>query len=81
MQRIKLNNKAFRDLRTSDAVQADLAERAQRIADAAGDGYEVGDGEVARNRARASVVAVTEQARADNARNNTLLRALDAGRG
>jgi hypothetical protein len=80
MPKIKLNNAAFRELRTSEAVQADLAERAKRIADAAGEGFEVGDGEAARNRARASVVAVTAQAQAENARNNTLLRALDAGR-
>lgn len=80
MPTIKFNNKAFRDLRTSAAVQADLAERAKRIADAAGEGFAVGDGEEARNRARASVVAVTPQARAKNARENTLLHALDAGR-
>ena len=80
MPKIKLNNAAFRALRTSEAVQADLAERAKRIAEAAGEGFAVGDGESARNRARASVVAVSPAAREKNARENTLLRALDAGR-
>ena len=80
MPTVKLNNKAFRELRTSEAVQADLAERAKWIAGAAGEGFEVADGESARNRARASVVAVTPAAREKNARENTLLHALDAGR-
>ena len=78
--RIKLNNAAFRALRTSAAVQADLARRAAAIAVAAGEGFAVGDGEDARNRARASVVAVSSAAREKNARDNTLIRALDSGR-
>ena len=78
--KFKLNNAGFRALRTSAAVQADLAERAARVAEAAGEGFVVGDGEEARNRARASVIAATPAAAAKNARENTLLHALDAGR-
>ena len=80
MPKVKLNLPSFRALRTSPEVEADLAERAARIAAAAGEGFVVADGESGRNRARAAVVAATPGARAKNARENTLLHALDAGR-
>lgn len=78
--RIVFNRKAFQQLRTLDSVQKDLIERAERIAAAAGEGHVVGEPQPPRNRARAAVIASTAQARAENARNSTLLRALDAGR-
>ncbi len=78
--RIVFNRKAFRELRTLPSVQDDLIERAKRIADAAGDGYVVGEPDPPRNRARAAVIASTHQARDDAARNGTLSRSLEAGR-
>lgn len=78
--RLKLNNKGFRELRTNPKVGADLLRRAQDIADAAGDGYEAVQNPNPRNRYRAAVVPVTADAAIDNARHNTLLRAMRAGR-
>lgn len=76
---IKLNSAGMEELLRSPAVMADLRARANRIARSAGFGYRVYV-EQGRSRARASVVAGSRRARRDNARNNTLLRALGAGR-
>lgn len=77
--RIKWNVKAFRELRLDPGVMDDLERRADAIADAAGPGYEASTFE-GRNRGRASVITGDWKARIDNARNQTLLRNLDAGR-
>ena len=61
-------------------AQPMVEEIAQDVAEDAGEGYEVRSTESPRNRARTSVVTVTPRAMADNARNQTLLRALDANR-
>lgn len=81
--RVKFNVPAFMALRRDPGVTQELHRRAKLIADACGgedDGFhaEVTQG---RTRARASVVAVTYQARRRNARDNTMIKALDAGRG
>ncbi|UJQ87148.1 hypothetical protein SEA_BAILEYBLU_10 [Arthrobacter phage BaileyBlu] len=63
-------------------VEADLARRAKNVRDAAG-GESKGYSAEASNptkRARAAVFASGQTARRENARGNTLLRALDAGR-
>lgn len=78
--RIKYNRAAFNQLRTSAAAQADVAARAERIAAACGEGYEAAITENPRRRARAAVIAITPEAKADNARNQTLIRNLEAGR-
>lgn len=78
--RIEWRRAAFRELRTHEAVQRDIAERAQRVAEAAGEGFEARTTENPRNRARAAVVAVTARAEVIAARDNVLIRALDAGR-
>lgn len=78
--KIRWNLPAFRKLRTDPAVQADILRRAEKIAEAAGDGFKAVQSP-ARNRARAAVVAVTPEAVARNARDQSLLKALDAGRG
>lgn len=79
MARIKWKNKGFRQLRKSNEVLEELEKRAERIADAAGSGVETSPF-MGRNRARVSVITVTEEARRANAEQNTLLRAVDAGR-
>lgn len=79
MARIKWNVKAFRELRLEPGVIADLGERAEAIADAAGPWYEASTFE-GRNRGRASVITGDFGAIYDNAKNQTLLRSLDAGR-
>ena len=71
---------AFRALRLDPKVQADIARRAEAVADAAGEGFEAFPTTTPRNRARAAVVPVTAEAAVQNARENTLIRALDAGK-
>lgn len=76
---IKWRVAGFRELRLEQGVIDDLGERADRIAAAAGAGYEPSTFE-GRNRGRASVITADRAARRDNAKNQTLLRSLDAGR-
>lgn len=77
--KIKWNVKAFRALRLEPGVIADLGERADRIAESAGPGYEASTFE-GKNRGRASVITGDYEAIRDNAKNQTLLRSLDVGR-
>lgn len=77
--RIKWNLPAFRELRLEPGVIDDLGRRAEAIAADAGPGYEASTFE-GRNRGRASVITGDWRSRVDNARNQTLLRSLDAGR-
>lgn len=80
MARIEIRTGAIREVLKSSPVNAELDRRARRIAAAAGAGYEAVDS-TGKNRERSAVIASSYKARVDNARNNTLLRALGAGRG
>lgn len=77
--RIKFRLAAFEELRRDRGVVADLQRRTNAVAASAGDGYEPSVVHGA-TRVRGSVITATGDARLDNARHNTLLRALDAGR-
>lgn len=74
------NRKAAGEILKSPAVLADVRARADRVATAAGPGFEASS-MIGRNRARASVRADTFSARVRNSRQNILIRALEAGRG
>lgn len=79
---LRLNLAGGRALLNSAEVAADLMRRAEAIASAA---ESAGDGEYAANlgrtdRARASVVTADAVATSHNAKHNTLLGSLDAGR-
>lgn len=76
--RIKWRVAGFRELRLEPGVIADLEERAEAVAAAAGDGYEA-SAMAGKNRGRASVITADYAAMRDNAKNQTLLRSLDAG--
>lgn len=78
--RVKLNNAGFRALRNSAAVVNDLRSRAERVRTAAGNGYVV-EGGAGRNRARFVVITAKPSAIRDNAKNNTLIKAMGAGNG
>lgn len=80
---IKWKSGAFRALRTSPEVMAEIDRRADRIAAAAGPGYESSGARASggRGRARASVKTATTTARRNEPRQHNLLRALNAGRG
>lgn len=79
MPKIQWNFDAFEQIRRSPGVAADVDSRAARIAAAAGTGFEAGSFE-GKSRHRASVITATPKARARNAKRNTLLRSIDAGR-
>ena len=69
----------FRALRTSPETVEMIKAKVDAVAAACGEGYEatVTQG---RNRARGKVSAVEPKAMASNAKNNTILRNLDAAR-
>lgn len=77
--RVKLNRPGIVALLQSSEVAADLDERTERIAAAAGDGFEAA---VVRNRDRAVgfVRTATTEARRAEAESRALTRELDAGR-
>lgn len=77
--KIKWNIDAFRELRHSPGVAADIDGRAARIAAAAGPGYESSPYRGA-NRHRASVITTSAKAAASERKHGKLLRAIDAGR-
>lgn len=79
MIKVVINRKGVRNLLRSDAIKGNLAERANRIAAAAGEGF-VADSSVGRNRAHASVVTATFDAQKAEAEDQVLTRAIDAGR-
>ena len=77
---IKLNSAGIRQLLKSPEMAAELERRAQAIADAAGDGHRVEVSETP-TRARAVVITDSTEARIAEAKDRTLTRAIDAGRG
>lgn len=79
--RLKFNVNGFRALRTDPKVQAEIRRRAERVAAAAGPGVEVLPIATPRNRARALVGPVTSEAARRVAKDNSLIRALEAGKG
>ena len=77
---VKLRPGAVRSLLRSPEMRRDLEQRADRIANAAGPGFE-SDSAVGRNRARATVWTDTFEARYAEATTRDLTRAIDFGRG
>lgn len=73
--KFELNRKGVADLMKSASMQQVLKQHATGIKNRAGSGYEQ-DMHVGKNRANAMVWADTYQAKADNLRNNTLLKSV-----
>ena len=80
MVQARLFNNAFRELRKSAPMVEFLTQKAAQIVDGCGEGYgyQVAPG---KNRARVVIQPETYEADKDNARNLTLLKNLDRGRG
>ena len=77
--RIVFNRRAFREIRTGEKVRNETKKHADRIADAANAGGDLGYRSSTlpgRNRARSTVITTTHQAMADNARYNTLINGM-----
>ena len=79
--KVSWNMRAFRELRTSPEMRAQVAGAAQTLARAAGEGFEATPVEITggRGRARAAVVTATPRAMASNAKHHTLTRVLKGG--
>lgn len=78
--KVVLNSKQVRAVLRSREAELNLLARAQRIASAAGSGFEAASA-VGSNRARASVYPTTSAAKRAEAKHGALSKALDAGRG
>jgi hypothetical protein len=77
----KIDTAGVGALLQSDFVAADIAKRAHAIASACGDGWKVSNQLSTKGDRVASIVyALTPKAIAENAKNHTLMRAMDAGR-
>jgi hypothetical protein len=72
---IKLNSTGVRELLKSPEIQAACMDEALKVAGRAGGGYEAQTRSYP-ERSGAAVVAGTEEAKRDNLRNNTLLKAM-----
>lgn len=77
--RVLLTRSGPRQLRQLPAVRANMEARARRINQAAGGIMNV-DSAIGRTRARATVAAITPEARRAEATRRALTRAIDAGR-
>ena len=75
----ELNHAALREFLRSPTVMAELKRRGDAVAKAAGDGHSVEE-YVGKNRDRVTVATETPAAMVAEARDHTLLAALDAGR-
>jgi len=73
--KFKLNRKGVAELMKSKEMQEVLREYATNIKNRCGEGYEQ-DMYIGKNRANAMVSAATYQAKSDNLKNNTILKAV-----
>lgn len=84
--KVKMNSAGAREVMNSSGVQSDLLARANRIkarADGIGSGKYVADVQPGRNRAHAMVKTPSGDLRTmrSQAKHNSLLKSMDAGRG
>lgn len=77
--RLEFHYDGFNEVRTDPAVQAEVNRRAEAIAAAAGEGFEVRAG-VTKSRARAVIITATPEAMLAQATDHRLERSIDAGR-
>ncbi|WP_281522480.1 hypothetical protein [Mogibacterium timidum] len=75
MAKFQLNKSGVRELLRSSELMEECSRHAKRIQNRCGEGYEVTT-HTGKNRVNASVHAKTIKARKDNAKNNTLLKAM-----
>lgn len=82
--RVKINSRAARALLNGPEVQGDLLARAERIkakAESIGSGEYVADVQPGKNRAHAIVRTTDIESRRSNAKHNSLMKSINAGRG
>ncbi|QOW64958.1 hypothetical protein IDM48_11560 [Rothia amarae] len=76
---LKLNRKGVGEILRSPELRKVALDRAQKIANASGEGY-AATSRIGSKRARASVFTESREARLDNAKRQTILRNVGAGR-
>lgn len=82
--KVKINSSGARQLLNSTAVQGELLKRAEKIkarADGMGSGKYTADVQPGKNRAHAMVKTTDFISKKSNAKHNTLLKSMDAGKG
>lgn len=77
--RVEMNHSGARQILRSTAVRENIGERAERVAGAAGPGFEA-QVIMGRNRALAYVSSTTDEAARAEAEDRALTRAMDAAR-
>ena len=75
LKNFKINKQGVSELMKPTQMQSILSEKAKAIAGRCGSGYEI-DIYIGKTRANASVGPKTRQAKRDNYKNNTLLKAI-----
>lgn len=83
MVKVYINHQGAREILNSQEVQDELLRRAELIrekADSVGSGKYEADVQPGKGRAHAMVKTTDARSRASNAKHNTLLKSLDAGR-
>jgi hypothetical protein len=80
MQRVRYRLAAFKEIRRDPGVVARLERAGRAVKNSAGDGYEISSNQ-GKTRWRVGVYTRTNRAKRDNAKHNSLIRALDSGRG
>lgn len=80
MPKIRYHISAFQKIRRDPGVVRKLESAGRAVKDSAGDGYEMSSSQ-GKTRWRVGVYTRTNRAKRDNARRNSLLKALDSGRG
>ena len=81
--RVRMNPSGVRDVLNAPGVQQDLLARAQRIAESASSvasGVFTADVQPGKNRAHAMAKTTDARSIASNAKHNSLLKSMDAGR-
>ncbi|SDY29102.1 hypothetical protein [Eubacterium barkeri] len=81
--KVKINSAGARQLLNSAAVQGELLKRAEKIkvrADGMGSGKYVADVQPGKNRAHAMVKTTDFISKKSNAKHNTLLKSINAGK-
>lgn len=82
--KVKINSSGARQLLNSTPVQGELLKRAEKIkarADGIGSGKYSADVQPGKNRAHAMVKTTDIISKRSNAKHNTLLKSMDAGKG
>ncbi len=82
--KVKINSSGARQLLNSTAVQGELLKRAEKIkarTDGMGSGKYTADVQPGKNRAHAMVKTTDIISKRSNAKHNTLLKSMDAGKG